>query len=135
MSWSRSAEGVRAVKQLIAKRSILYQNRIYAPGEALPAADGRMAKAWLRAGSAAWQEDAPPAAEGEMLTGHLDLAQLAEMTKAQLLNLAGEMGLDVSAAKTKADLVALIGSAEVQAPADAVQDADDETEQNDEGTQ
>ena len=125
------------MKQLIAKRSILYQNRIYAPGEALPAADGRMAAAWLRAGSAAWQEDVPPAAEGEkMLTGHLDPAQLAEMTKAQLLDLADKMGLDVSAAKTKADLVALIGAAEVQAPAEEVQDTDDETQQNDdEGTQ
>lgn len=138
------------MKQLIAKRSILYQNRMYAPGEALPAADGRMAEAWLRAGSAAWQEDPPPA-EGEkmltgyldpapaenekMLTGHLAPAQLAEMTKAQLLDLAGEMGLDVSAAKTKADLVDLIGAAEVQAPAEAAQDADDETQQNDEGTQ
>ena len=124
------------MKQLIAKRSILYQNRIYGPGEALPAADGRMAAAWLRAGSAAWQEDTPPATEGKMLTGHLDPAQLAEMTKAQLLDLAGEMGLDVSAARTKIDLVALIGAAEVQAPAEEVQDTDSETEQNDdEGTQ
>ena len=123
------------MKQLIAKRSILYQNRIYGPGEALPAADGRMAAAWLRAGSAAWQEDTPPAAEGEkMRTGHLD--QLNEMTKTQLLDLAGELGLDVSAAKTKADLVARIGAAEVQAPAEAVQDTDSETDQNDdEGTQ
>lgn len=125
------------MKQLIAKRNILYQNRIYAPGAVLPAADGRMAKAWLRAGSAVWQEDTPPAAEGEkMLTGHLDPAQLNEMTKAQLLKLAGELGLDVSAAKTKADLVALIGAAEVQAPAEAAQDTDDEAQQNDdEGTQ
>lgn len=124
------------MKQLIAKRSILYQNRMYAPGEALPAADGRMAEAWLRAGSAAWQEDPPPTEGEKMLTGHLDPAQLAEMTKAQLLDLAGEMGLDVSAAKTKADLVDLIGAAEVQAPAEAVQDMDDETESNDdEGTQ
>ncbi|WP_144265531.1 hypothetical protein [Faecalibacterium sp. An77] len=119
------------MKQLIAKRSILYQNRMYAPGEALPAADGRMAKAWLRAGSAVWQEDTPPA---EMLTGHL--AQLNEMTKAQLLKLAGELGLDALSAKTKIDLVALIGAAEVQAPAEAVQDTDDETQPNDdEGTQ
>lgn len=122
-----------AMKQLIAKRSILYQNRIYAPGEALPAADGKLAEAWLRAGSAAWQEDTPPAAEEEkMLTGHLDPAQLAEMTKAELTDLAGELGLDALSAKTKADLVALIGAAEVQAPAEAVQ----ETQQNDdEGTQ
>ena len=124
-----------AMKQLIAKRSILYQNRIYAPGAALPAADGQMAAAWLRAGSAAWQEDTPPAEE-KMRTGHLGLAQLAEMTKAELTDLAGELGLDVSAAKTKIDLVALIGAAEVQAPAEAVQDTDDETQQNDdEGTQ
>lgn len=123
-----------AMKQLIAKRSILYQNRIYGPGAALPAADGRMAAAWLRAGSAVWQEDTPPAAEGKMLTGHL--AQLAEMTKAELVDLAGELGLDVSAAKTKADLVALIGAAEVQAPAEAARDTDNETQQNDdEGTQ
>lgn len=125
-----------AMKQLIAKRSILYQNRIYAPGAALPAADGRIAAAWLRAGSAVWQEDTPPAEEEKMLTGHLALPQLAEMTKAQLLDLADKMGLDVSAAKTKIDLVALIGAAEVQAPAEAVQDTDSETEQNDdEGTQ
>lgn len=124
------------MKQLIAKRSILYQNRMYAPGQALPAADGRMAEAWLRAGSAAWQEDPPLAEDEKMLTGHLDPAQLAEMTKAQLADLAGELGLDVSAAKTKADLVDLIGAAEVQAPAEAVQDMDDETESNDnEGTQ
>lgn len=104
------------MKQLIAKRSILYQNRMYAPGEALPAADGRMAEAWLRAGSAAWQEDPAPAEDEKMLTGHLDPAQLAEMTKA--------------------DLVDLIGAAEVQAPDEAVQDMDDETESNDdEGTQ
>ena len=71
------------MKKLIAKRSVLYQNRMYNPGEALPAADGRMTEAWLQAGSAVWQEDTPPAAEGEkMLTGHLDPAQLAEMTKA-----------------------------------------------------
>lgn len=124
------------MKQLIAKRSILYQNRMYAPGQVLPAADGRMAEAWLRAGSAAWQEDTPPAEGEKMLTGHLDPAQLAEMTKAQLLDLAGEMGLDVSAAKTKADLVDLIGAEEVQAPAEAVQDTNDETESDDdEGTQ
>ena len=125
-----------AMKQLIAKRSILYQNRIYAPGAALPAADGRMAAAWLRAGSAVWQEDTPPAEGGKMRTGHLAPAQLAEMTKAQLLKLAGELGLDALSARTKADLVALIGAAEVQAPAEEVQDTDDETQQNDdEGTQ
>ena len=124
------------MKQLIAKRSILYQNRIYAPGAALPAADGRMAEAWLRAGSAAWQEDTPPAEGEKMRTGRLALPQLGEMTKAELTDLAGELGLDVSAAKTKADLVALIGAAEVQAPAEEVQDTDSETEQNDdEGTQ
>ena len=125
-----------AMKQLIAKRFILYQNRIYSPGEALPAADGRMAAAWLRAGSAVWQEDTPPAEGEKMRTGHLDPAQLAEMTKAELSDLAGELGLDVSAARTKIDLVALIGAAEVQAPAEAIQETDDETQQNDdEGTQ
>lgn len=111
------------MKKLIAKRDILYQNRMYAPGESLPAAEGRMTDAWLRAGSAAWQEDAPPAQAApdeseKMLTGHLDPEQLSEMTKADLADLAGEMGLDVSSARTKADLVTMIAAEEVQAPAE-----------------
>ena len=124
------------MKKLIAKRSVLYQNRMYNPGEALPAADGRMTEAWLRAGSAVWQEDIPPApdkpAEQEpMLTGHLDPDSLSEMTKAQLAELAEEMGLDVADAKTKAELVAAIAAVEVQAP------AEDKTEDtpNDKGAQ
>ena len=104
------------MKQLIAKRPILYQNRIYAPGEILPAADGRMTDAWLRAGNAAWQEEGPDDAK-PMLTGHLDAEYLSGMTKAQLMDLAREMGLEVSEAKTKAELAAMIAAEEVQAPA------------------
>ena len=66
-----------------------------------------------------------------MLTGHLDPDSLSEMTKAQLAELAEEMGLDVADAKTKAELVAAIAAVEVQAP------AEDKTEDtpNDEGAQ
>lgn len=54
------------MKKLIAKRLIQYQGRTYVRGEALPANDPVMTAAWLRAGSAAWEEPsegqaAPPA--------------------------------------------------------------------------
>lgn len=52
-----------------------------------------------------------------MLTGHLDAAQLERMTKADLLDLAEKLGVDVSAAKNKRERAQLIAAAEVQAPA------------------
>lgn len=42
------------MKQLIAKRRILYLGQMYEAGDTLPANDADMARAWLRAGSAAW---------------------------------------------------------------------------------
>lgn len=52
--------------KLIAARPVLYRNRQYAPGEALPAWDGAMAAAWLAAGSAIRVEISPePMPEAE----------------------------------------------------------------------
>ena len=42
------------MKRLIAKREILYQGRMYEPGETLPAQDSTMVAAWQSAGSAEW---------------------------------------------------------------------------------
>ncbi len=47
------------MRKLIAKRLIQYQGRSYVRGEALPANDALMTAAWLRAGSAAWEEEPP----------------------------------------------------------------------------
>ncbi len=52
-------------------------------------------------------------------TGHLDAEQLMELTKAELLKLAEEMGADVSSSDNKTEIVAAIAQAEVE-PGDIV---------------
>lgn len=179
------------MKKLIAKCPIQYMGRTYGPGDALPAHDGRMVAAWVRAGSAALgdteaeqaerraaqlsaniqnvnnamavgvlnamgiqitdengvfigvaqlaerivavvhehaKEDAEDrdgqgpgegknATRTDMLTGHLDTRQLERMTKADLLDLAGRLDVDISRAKNNAERAALIAAVPVQAPA------------------
>ena len=54
------------MKALTAKRAVLYQGRMYEPGDALPAGDSKMVEAWLQAESAEWTgEDQKPAQEGQ----------------------------------------------------------------------
>ena len=56
------------MKALTAKRAVLYQGRMYEPGDTLPAGDGKMVEAWLQAESAEWtgeaEEPATEAPEG-----------------------------------------------------------------------
>ena len=56
------------MKALTAKRAVLYQGRMYEPGDTLPAGDSRMVEAWLQAESAEWtgeaEEHATEAPEG-----------------------------------------------------------------------
>lgn len=64
------------MKKLIAQRPILYHGRNYRRGETLPAGDETMTSAWLRAGSAAWEdeeryEDIIPPAPGMPADGEL----------------------------------------------------------------
>ena len=49
------------------------------------------------------------------VTGHLAKSQLEEMTIQQLQNLAGDLGVDVTGCKKKADYVYAIAAAEVTA--------------------
>lgn len=42
---------------LTAKQSILFESKLYAPGDKLPAHNADMAEAWLSAGTAVWIED------------------------------------------------------------------------------
>lgn len=54
------------MKALTAKRAVLYQGRMYEPGDTLPAGDSRMVEAWLEAESAEWTgEDQEPAQEAQ----------------------------------------------------------------------
>lgn len=67
------------------------------------------------------QEAREQAGEGEtggMIAGHLDPKDLEGLKKADLERMANDMGLDISKAKTKADLIAAITAAEVYAPAE-----------------
>ena len=54
-------------------------------------------------------------ADEQEVTGHLAKSQLEEMTIQQLQNLAGDLGIDVTGCKKKADYVDAIASAEVNA--------------------
>lgn len=46
------------MKALTAKRAVLYQGRMYEPGDTLPASDEKMVEAWLEAESAEWTGEA-----------------------------------------------------------------------------
>ena len=54
-------------------------------------------------------------ADVQEVTGHLAKSQLEEMTIQQLQNLAGDLGIDVTGCKKKADYVDAIAAAEVNA--------------------
>ena len=129
------------MKKLIAKRPVLYLGRMYDPGDTLPANDQRMVTAWLNAKSAAWSgqeaqesdeqadgsQDNQEQNEGQkakengqeegMMEGHLDADQLATMKKAELEQLAADLGVDISNAKNNRERAELIAAVPVQAPA------------------
>lgn len=62
-------------------------------------------------------------ADDQEVTGHLVKSQLEEMTIQQLQNLAGDLGVDVTGCKKKAEYVDAIAAAEVTAGG-AVDDED-----------
>ena len=69
------------------------------------------------------QNEPEPTGEGEnegggTISGHLDPEDLADLKKADLERMATDMGLEISKAKAKADLIAVIAAAEVYAPAE-----------------
>lgn len=110
------------MKRLIAERSVLYLGRMYAPGDALPASDGIMVAAWLRAKSAKWTGEAAEPQQSaqedaaKMVEGHLDPDQLSTMKKSDLEKLAEQLGIDISGAKNNKERAELIASATVQVP-------------------
>lgn len=134
------------MKKLTAKRPILYGGRMYEAGDVLPAQNQRMVTAWLEAGSAevigsdaaavptppagadSGQNDADTAKVTEdtqdtedgtdTVEGHLDPAQLEDMTKEQLKQLADDMGVEIPRGATKALIVERLAAATVKAPVD-----------------
>lgn len=66
------------------------------------------------------QDPGEPAQEPEKETGHLDEAQLQEMTIKELKALAADLGVDVSGCDRKSEYVAALAAAEVE-----IDDVDD----------
>ena len=89
----------------------------------MPAADGpfvcedTQAEHFVSAGVAKYVGGAIEVdeADEQEVTGHLAKSQLEEMTIQQLQNLAGDLGVDVTGCKKKADYVDAIAAAEVNA--------------------
>ena len=130
------------MKALTAKRAVLYQGRMYEPGDTLPAGDSKMVEAWLQAESAEWTgEDQKPAQEGQesqgaaegtkegqegqgaaegtldVVDGHLTREGLETMTKANLEKLAKDMGVEIPRGATKALIIERLAAVTVEAPA------------------
>lgn len=63
------------------------------------------------------QEAEENSQEAEMVEGHLDAEQLATMKKAELEQLAADLGVDISNAKNNRERAELIAAVPVQAPA------------------
>ena len=130
------------MKVLTAKRAVLYQGRMYEPGDTLPAGDSRMVEAWLQAESAAWTgeaeepateapegtKDATEAPEGnqgtteapegtlDVVGGHLTRESLETMTKTNLEKLAKDMGVEIPRGATKALIIDRLAAAPVEVP-------------------
>ncbi|PKM72843.1 MAG: hypothetical protein CVU91_07395 [Firmicutes bacterium HGW-Firmicutes-16] len=92
--------------RLIAKSSVLYQSRMYSPGDPLPANDPVMRDAWLEAGTAVLADDTEEAAEGNGMPA-LD----KDMKLAALQQIAVSYGVDASKMQKKADVIAAIQAA------------------------
>lgn len=120
------------MKALTAKRAVLYQGRMYEPGDTLPAGDSKMVEAWLEAKSAEWtgedQEPAQEAQEGQenqgaaegtldVVDGHLTREGLETMTKANLEKLAKDMGVEIPRGAAKALIIERLAAVTVEAPA------------------
>lgn len=121
------------MKALTAKRAVLYQGRMYEPGDTLPAGDSKMVEAWLQAESAEWtgeaEEPAQEAPEGnqgtteapegtlDVVGGHLTRESLETMTKTNLEKLAKDMGVEIPRGATKALIIDRLAAAPVEVPA------------------
>ncbi len=109
-------------KRLIAARSIQYRGRTYESGDPIPAHDPKMTEAWLKHGSAKWEDiNTQPATKGVdsqmgLVAVHLDAATLSKLKTEDLEKLAADLGVDISGAKTNTERAELIAAMEVLIP-------------------
>lgn len=96
----------------VIKDSVIYNGKIYAKGEVIENANEVIGKSLIERG---YVEETN---EADILTGHLDEAQLQEMSYQDLKRLASQMGLDTTG--KKGDLIARISGVEVSTEDDAV---------------
>lgn len=106
------------MKKLIATRPIQYMSRIYNRGARLPTQDGKMVNAWLRAGTAKWEEaqaetEAEPATRVALTAVHLDGDILGKLKGDDLEKLAADLGVDLTDAKTNAERAQQIAALEI----------------------
>ena len=80
--------------------------------------DGAKGTQGTQDGTQGTQDGTQGTQDGGMIAGHLDPKDLESLKKADLERMATDMGLEISEAKTKADLIAVITAAEVYAPAE-----------------
>lgn len=94
------------MKKLIAKNPVLYQGRTFAPGEALPAQDPRMVKAWLAGNTAEWQNStaSADAAVKAVLASKANDGQAAAVLSSMGVVLEDENGDFVGEAKIEEQL-------------------------------
>lgn len=98
----------------VIKDSVIYNGKIYNNGDTIENANEIVAKSLIERGYVK-EIDAD---EKELLTGHLDEAQLKEMSYQELKKLAAQMELDTSGKKE--DLIARICNTEVSVEKEAV---------------
>ena len=93
--------------KLIAKAPVLYRGRMYEAGDVLPCDDAAMVAAWRRSGSVEAklpEQERPP----------LHMEQLEKMTVTELKNMACNLGVDMTGAKLKGELMALLSGLNAQ---------------------
>jgi len=93
------------MSKLIAKCPVLYQSRMYAPGDPLPAHDPVMSDAWLEAGTAVLVNE-PEDETGAFKDQEINI----NMKLADLQKIATKYGIDASKMQRKADVIAAIKS-------------------------
>lgn len=59
------------MKKLIAQTSILFESKMYAPGEELPTKNPEMVEAWLKAETAVWKASEDPKADEGQATDEM----------------------------------------------------------------
>ena len=118
--------GCCGIKRTNAKDLTIYESKT--PADGAFECEIEQAKRLVKLGVAEYvSEDKAPEETGG---GHLDAKQLEGMTNDSLKNLAGDLGIDVSGCKKKADYIEAIMAAEIK-PGEKTDGADGDDDNDD----